>query len=345
MSLTHFSLCTGGGGLDMAAEMAGFETVGQCEIDPYCNMILELRYPNMPYWEDINHVTARKFSKKTGIASGELTIMSAGIPCQPHSVAGARKGSADSRDLKEPFLRCVRGIRPKWVLVENVFGILSTDAGRYFGDFLRRLDGLGYDAGWCSYAAAGVGAKHNRKRVGIVAYRRDDGRLHRPHEINAAETGQRAQPDAIMCGEVMADAKDENSRGMPIGEKTAGRFTGSSFMEYAEFNGLQKQGFRGIQGGSAENVANRSPRSTESGLGGTFNGLADWLDSIGWIADKGEAKKGIAYPWEPPRTAPGVANRAKRIKMIGNGVVPQWAYPILKAIAEIENELDSQTIP
>lgn len=359
--LTHFSLCTGGGGIDMAAEMAGFVTVAQCEIDPYCNLVLESRWPGLPYWEDIRHVTARKFAKKTGIAPGELALLSAGIPCQPHSYAGARQGSDDERDLKDETIRCVREIRPRWVLVENVPGLLSSDDGRYFGDFLRELAGLGYDAGWASIRASDIGAKHIRKRVGIVAYARSRGSCRqdfREEQPGRAETERGS--------EAMADPAQKLCEWSRPTRGRRGGLANIGFVEHTERVGQARQsrrgpdaqpphGYDGVMehpdsqrgcGGEneredAEN-ARELPGGTEFGqgqlksrLGGTPDGLADWLDSVGWIADKGEAKKGIAYPWEPPRVAVGVENRGKRVKMIGNGVVPQWAYLYTKVIADI----------
>lgn len=376
--LTCFSVCTGGGGFDMAAEMAGFEIVAQCEIDPYCNMLLEMRYPGMPYWEDLRHVTARKFSKKTGIAPGELTLLAAGIPCQPHSLAGPRKGSADERDLKDILVEKVRGIRPRWVLVENVRGILSSDVGRYFGDLLRQMAELGYDAVWCSYKASQVGAKQNRERVWIAFWRRDvaksfrkrcggggDGdqkrRKRRGESVANAEGtgpqerqgkgGNRKTYAGSECSRgTVADSKSrENIVGKPLcmdAEKTGGKGINSTINDgCTDVARTEKHGLRSGQRPEESERERRgrsddgSAGSTQPGLGGTFDGLADWLDSVGWIADKGEAQRGITYPWEPPRTARGIKDRARRIKIVGNGIVPQQGFIVLEAIVEIEGLL------
>lgn len=97
-------------------------------------------------------------------------MASGGFPCQPVSVAGRREGMADERWLWPAFREVVRIIRPGWVLVENVPGLLSIDAGRLFGGILRDLAQLGYDASWQVLPAAAFGAPHLRKRVFIVAY-------------------------------------------------------------------------------------------------------------------------------------------------------------------------------
>lgn len=133
-SLTHFSLFSGIGGLDLAAEMAGFKTLGQCELDDYAIKILEKHWPNVPKWRDIRNVTGLQVARKI---SEEITVLSGGFPCQPHSVAGKRLASSDERDLWGEFARIIREIKPKWIVAENVPGLLSSEHGRFFGRVLR----------------------------------------------------------------------------------------------------------------------------------------------------------------------------------------------------------------
>lgn len=92
-----------------------------------------------------------------------------GFPCQPHSVAGERQASNDERDLWPEFRRVIGETTPKWVLGENVSGILTSESGRFFRGILRDLSGLGYSVGWATYGAYTVGAFHQRNRTSIVA--------------------------------------------------------------------------------------------------------------------------------------------------------------------------------
>lgn len=168
--LTHLSLFSGIGGLDLAVEWAGFKTVGQCEYAEFQIKVLEKHWPNVERWKDIHELSADEFYRRTGRKRGEITVISGGFPCQPHSVAGKRKASCDERDLWPEYRRVVSEIRPKWVVAENVRGLLSSESGRFFRGILRDFADLGYDVGWCCYRAADVGAIHSRERIAIIAH-------------------------------------------------------------------------------------------------------------------------------------------------------------------------------
>lgn len=168
--LTHLSLFSGIGGLDLAAEWAGFKVVGQCEWADYPTRVLEKHWPDVERWRDIHELSATEFYQRTGITEGGLTCISGGFPCQPHSVAGKRKASGDERDLWPEYRRVISEIKPRWVVAENVRGLLSSEDGRFFRGILRDFADMGYDVGWCCYRAADVGAVHSRERIGIIAH-------------------------------------------------------------------------------------------------------------------------------------------------------------------------------
>lgn len=176
MRKTHLSLFSGIGGLDLAAEWAGFQTVGQCEWADYPTKVLEKHWPDVPRWRDIHDFTADDFYRRTGLRKGDLTCLSGGFPCQPHSLAGLRKASCDERDQWPEMRRIIGSIGPKWVVAENVRGLLSSEDGRFFRGILRDFAQMGYDVGWGVTSAAGFGAIHRRERVAIVAHSRS-GRL------------------------------------------------------------------------------------------------------------------------------------------------------------------------
>lgn len=161
--LTHFSLFSGIGGMDLAAEWAGFRTVGQCERDPYCLQVLDRHFPEVPKFDDIHNLSADTL-RDAGVE--RPTVLSGGFPCQPFSCAGKQRGKEDDRHLWPEMLRIVSELRPSWVIGENVPGII----GMALDDILAELEHCGYAARAILFPAAAVGALHRRDRCFIVAH-------------------------------------------------------------------------------------------------------------------------------------------------------------------------------
>ena len=139
MKPTHLSLFSGIGGLDLAAEMAGFETVGQCEWADYPTKVLERHWPDVPRWRDIHGLSADEFIRRTGVKN--LTVISGGFPCQPHSVAGKRKASCDERDLWPEMRRVIGDIKPRWV-VASPLGSAHPHTSRVYCPLLAQYSQL-----------------------------------------------------------------------------------------------------------------------------------------------------------------------------------------------------------
>lgn len=129
--LNHFSLCSGIGGLDLAAEWAGFTTVAQCEIDDYASKVLAKNFKGVPNLHDIRTVTDKRL-REYGVNPAELTVISAGFPCQPYSLAGKGRGDCDERDLWGEVARVLKELRPRWFVGENTPGLFARENQRYF---------------------------------------------------------------------------------------------------------------------------------------------------------------------------------------------------------------------
>ena len=173
MALTFGSLFAGIGAIDLGLERCGMQCKWQVEIDKYATNVLNKNFPNVAKYSDARLFPQRPESPWTsGAWSKKFSVdgICGGFPCQPHAVCGLRKGAADERDMWGEYARIIREIRPKFILGENVRGILSTESGRFFGGILRDLAELGYDAEWIIIPAEDFGTPHLRERVFIIAY-------------------------------------------------------------------------------------------------------------------------------------------------------------------------------
>lgn len=160
-------LFSGIGGFSLGLERAGMRTVAFCEIEPFCRAVLKKHWPAIPCYEDIRELSAQHLTAD-GI---RVDAICGGFPCQDISLAGDRAGFEGARSsLWVEYARLIGELRPQWVVVENVSGLLSLG----LGDVLRDLAALRYDAEWHCIPAAAIGAPHIRDRVWIVAYPADE---------------------------------------------------------------------------------------------------------------------------------------------------------------------------
>jgi DNA (cytosine-5)-methyltransferase 1 len=163
------SLCSGIGGLELGLERAwGARTLWQVEKSDYGRKVLARHWPDAARFVDVREVDARELAP--------VDCICAGFPCQPHSVAGSRRGRDDERWLWPAILHVVRELRPSWIVLENVPGLLSSDEGAAFGQVLADLAACGFAATWSVLSAGDVGElegrpAQKRQRVFVVAWR------------------------------------------------------------------------------------------------------------------------------------------------------------------------------
>jgi len=307
VSLTHISLFTGIGGIDLAAEAAGFETIAQVERDNYCRRVLAKHWPGVPRFDDVRDVTADALR---GAGIGRPTLISGGFPCQPFSCAGKRRGAEDDRFLWPEMCRIVSELRPAWVLGENVAGFV----GMALDDCAADLEGVGYAVRAFVVPAAGVGAPHQRARCFIVAHSNGV-------QLDGSGGARRrgAEPS-----DGRTDVANARSAGLRLD---------------AEQHGEPERPEYGPLGRDAARRGNEKPVTDPivSGLERTYKRTAP-SKREGSSAMRRHARSEDWWATEPDvgRVAHGVPNRVHRLRALGNAVVPAQVYPFVRAIADIE---------
>ena len=291
--LNGLSLFSGIGGLDLAFEWAGGHVAAMCEIDTYCQRVLRKHWPDIPLFNDVREVKCSNV--------GAVDIIYGGFPCQPFSVAGKQKGKGDTRYLWPEFSRLVAEIRPRWVVAENVPGIIRIAAD----DVCTELERQGYKVGIWDFEAASVGAKHRRERIFFVAH-----------------AGRSLRQGSFERGAL----RNEGTRG------NACQLERPSSPSSTNATSRQREAQRGAGSVQETNITTRrnSRWKPEPKLGGMADGIFTGLDER-------ELTFWNINPEPVNRTAKGIPNRTKRLKALGNAVVPQQAYPIFKAIADMES--------
>lgn len=253
--MKYISLFAGIGGIDLGLDRAGMECVAQVEKNDFCLKVLTKHWAHVPKFKDVKDVG------KNNLPAADLIC--GGFPCQPHSLAGKRKASADDRDLWGEFARIIRECRPKWVLAENVPGLLSSENGRFFGRVLRDLGASGYDVEWQSISAAAFGAPHIRERVYIVAHHKSEG------ERAISVFSRRPQQEGNDADGLREDVSDSNGRqaGYKSKDKIGENF-GSGSGKDSWHKGLQRE------------VAQSQWWQSEPELGRVAHGIPNRVDRL-----------------------------------------------------------------
>lgn len=198
MTMTHASLFSGIGGFDLAAEWAGWTNLFNCEIDPFGQTVLEYFFPKSKQYADIRDTDFT-------VWRGRIDVLTGGFPCQPFSVAGKRKGTEDERHLWPEMLRAIREIRPRWVVGENVLGIVNWDGGLVFEQVHLDLEAEGYEVQSYVLPACGVDAPHKRYRTWFVAHLADGS--------DAGAETMRERQDGVYAAGLTPDTKGSGRAG------------------------------------------------------------------------------------------------------------------------------------
>lgn len=287
--MRHIGLFAGIGGFELAARWMGWNTIAWSEWDPFCQKVLSYHFPEAKGYGDIKQADFTRYR-------GQCDILTGGFPCQPYSVAGKRLGKEDERHLWPEMLRVIREVQPRWIIGENVRGLLSWNEGVVFEEVCSDLESEGYEVQAFIIPAAGVGAPHRRERVWIIANASDcrcGGRACEQCENRWSELFPRECKGSEMGSEATRCSGEWLTTNATSKRPQGSNFTESTFGECSRY--------------SQENLWENFP--TISPVCGGDDGLPSELDGITFSK------------W-----------RKESIKAYGNAIVPQVAYQLFQAI-------------
>jgi DNA (cytosine-5)-methyltransferase 1 len=328
--MKHGSLFSGIGGFDLAAEWMGWDNVFHCEWNEFGKRVLHHYWPEAISYHDI---TSTDFT----VHRGTIDILTGGFPCQPYSAAGKRKGKDDARHLWPHMLRAIREIRPRYVVGENVGGLLTWNAGLVFDEVQSELEAEGYEVIAFVLPAAAVEAPHRRDRVWIVAHAQNDGRHGGKYKLrkNIDEDRAGLLQHRQERGEMGAESERHSEEWSTPHADSDGR--NSSHGEHAKYASERGQHVFYDVGAVATPHA-QSTGSTRQRFRRQGQGQPDGCDS-------GDLRAGFRnFPTQPPicggddglpRELDGVTFskwRNQSVMGYGNAIVPQVAYQIFQAI-------------
>jgi len=306
--LKTLDLFSGIGGFSIGLERAGFQTVAFCEIDKYCRLVLKKHWKDIKIYPDVREITRQQY-EQDGCELPE--VITGGFPCQPFSVAGRQKGTGDNRYLWPQMFRVIKEFKPRWIIAENVRGIINIQHGMVFERVHTDLESQGYETQTFIIPAAGVGAPHRRDRVWIVANSRrtirgeQSSRNKESIESGTSqETERSADSDSLARSgkreKIMADSNINREKWNQSENRKGSRLKQSS-KDVADSKRVYVQGQQD------------RPRQEQSRRSGWW----DIEPDVGRVAD-------------------GVQGRIYRLKGLGNSIIPQIAEEIGRAILKAE---------
>ena len=367
-------LFSGIGGFALAGQWVwgdDHEIVGFCEIDKYCHKVLNKNFPGVPIYEDIQQLNGKDFND-IDLITGGFPCQDLSVAGRGKGLIDEETGEKTRSGLWFEMLRIIGELRPRFALIENVPMLTIRGGTRVIADLTK----IGYDAEWTIIGADDVGAWHKRKRIWIVAYpndkrlrtrigrtnlnnkeksragynNRNRGRANVKRnniktsknekvDISNSDDNGKSEDELSNSNSIRGICRQTKEQSAERGFDALGQSQRSSTHDKDVSNSnsrarkaqhqkraLGKSNKEGeTERHSNANIQRRREGNTKQRVGGMANGLSDRLDRY-WIREP----EGI------PRVRAGQTNRVQRLKGLGNAIVPQVAYKVMKMIKECD---------
>lgn len=296
----YLSLFSGVGGGDLAFQhlLDGFRCIGYVDNEEYCQKVLAQRIrdgflDNAPIFTDIKAFLDSGHCK---LYKGITDLVTAGLPCQPFSVAGKRKAKDDERNMWPATLQTIEEIRPGRVFLENVPGLLGSP---YFKTILLGLFEAGYDAEWMLLSASDCGANHKRERLWIVAYSSSRKEYEQLCQSRRSGGFKRESMEAGKEAIQQENGKAGHNQSMrldKVADTNKPRFSESTCKQFQSLSKQKKQSQRCTVGRSSSKEKPWSWWEAEPRLGRMADGVAHRLDRLKAIGN-GQVSIVAAAAW------------------------------------------------
>ena len=319
MVMRLLDLFSGIGGFSYAAEklVGGYETVAFCEQDEFCQKVLRKHWKDVPIYDDVRTIDAARL--------GKIDIVAGGFPCQAVSQAGLQKATEDDRWLWDEMFRIIQDCKPRWVIGENVVGLININEGGLFEQVQTDLEKEGYSVQSVVIPACAKNAPHRRDRVWIVGY------------SNATNTKR-------MGWEQRSKIREASEREGWSNKFSNSSSTGREREDVANTEGINRYDNEIVRkhgkAATQEVFRNRNCISNTQGQKSKKSACRATQRKMGYLDDgisRGLLRHFDREPEHIPRVTTGEKDRSKKLRSLGNSIVPQVAAEIFNAIKVAEH--------
>lgn len=354
--MIHFSLFSGIGGFELAAQWMGWKNYVSCEIDDFCNKVRKYYWPDCFHHDNVKTLTFELINEKLSEKYGkdwrnDDIVLTGGFPCQPYSSAGKRLGKDDERHLWPEMLRIIQEVRPTYIVGENVYGLLNWNGGVVFQEVCADLENNGYEVQPVLLPASSIGAPHHRGRIWFIAHTNANSegsnRYGSTRQANGTIGGKRTQAihNGIGSDGNKGDAPDTDCNGF-IECNDHDEINASQGRKYAQRDINTSH----VNGDATDtDSANNETRTQRQVLGQSNREKARRFSNV---ECKNQWQK---FPTQSPICGgdDGISNRLdgitfsswrkKSLQAYGNAIVPQLAFIIFQTIVKTKQNEQKST--
>jgi DNA (cytosine-5)-methyltransferase 1 len=330
--MNHIDLFSGVGGFSLAAKEVWkdeYHNLFFCDNNKFCQAVLRKNFGKESLiYGDIREITEKELAKWA-----QVELLTAGVPCQPASCAGKRRGTKDDRWLWPETFRIISITKPKFIILENVRGLLTLEGGLVFKSLLTEMENISYETRSYIIPACAVNAPHRRDRVWIIANRKDElqerGESIRNRQGKSeATTGNRDSNATDSKCLRLECARNKGGMGETSCQTEGKRNQSSSSVKKCGLSDAPNTSDAGLQGGKQAMRQEGQESNNEQLFGRNREWDVPWIEVATELCGVSNGLPAELYGLKLSKAG----HRVERLKALGNAIVPQVAEEIMRAI-------------